>query len=154
MVCFECLHNAFNEWQCKFRCVVALARLESLQTIGVWSTSLLVHSDTNALNVASIPFLEIVSSYLQLKQPNQKTQLYSKNYESNWICNLFMMSFRWKRIQVHLCGFSSSQIWNIAWKNWRQYSVPKSATGNDKDYKQYWCCFYCSTTGWIPSENW
>jgi hypothetical protein len=71
------------------------------------------------------------------------------------------MSIGLKRIQVHLWGFSSSQIWNIAWQDWRllgkidtQYSVPKAATGNNEDYKQYWCCFYGSTTDWIPSENW
>ena len=71
------------------------------------------------------------------------------------------MSIGLKRIQVHLCGFSSSQIWNIAWHDWcslgridAQYSVPQVATGNDEDYKQCWCCFYGSTTDWIPLENW
>ena len=71
------------------------------------------------------------------------------------------MSIGLKRIQVHLCGFSSSQIWNIAWQDWcslgridAQYSVPKVATGNDEDYKQCWCCFYGSTTDWIPLQNW
>jgi hypothetical protein len=71
------------------------------------------------------------------------------------------MSIGLKRIQVHLCGFSSSQIWNIAWHDWcslgridAQYSVPQVATGNDEDYKQCWCCFYGSTTDWIPLQNW
>ena len=125
MVCFECLHNAFNEWQCKFRCVVALARCVHSKACeqSEFEVHPCLYTPILMLWMLPSPFRDCVqlSTNEKLKQ---KTQLSSKSYESNWIvCKLFM-SIGLKRIQVHLCGFSSSQIWDIAWQDWRTIFGP------------------------------